>query len=665
MKKSRRWLAAHPNWALTLVTLAVLAPFLAKPFNIDDPLFIWVAQQIQPHPGNPYGFDVNWAETVLPMWNVTENPPLACYYLALAAGVFGWSEIALHSRLSAAGPGRGFGNAPAGADISAGSPMLAALATLFTPVFLVSSTDRDVRRADAGVLGLGGRVLGRRNGTRRFRMSGRCRPAHRFGGVDKILRRVPHAAAGAPTVWFAMRRPGRWMIYLLIPLAALYAYQVATHGALRTQPAAAARCNSRRSTRKAKFRLFPNRRHADGADVHRRMRGGGGIFRAAALAAAGAGGIWPRRGFDCRRSSVQQAQIGESTAPRPAFVKFQIIFWAVGGIGVLALAIADIVQRRDAGAWLLALWVLGTFLFAAFFNWTVNGRSILPMAPAVGILIVRRLEKNFPAGDKVWSRGAVICLAASAALSLLVTRADFAARPRRPRKRAGNLRQIAFARPETLWFQGHWGFQFYMEEQGALAIDLANPALKPGDKFAVPVNNTHLRSPKLDTSAPREVITVSEVPIPDHHGRIRRRGILCLAGWAAAVCVWRGAAGTSRHFQFQRISFRTGNFAAEELSQNILRQWWNCITRQYELIRGRRPPIRQRIFAHRTARRAGADDHPHHHDVGIRLGKPPARGATGLPAKSGEDLRGAANLRQRFFRPVAGDHQRADFGGRR
>jgi prepilin-type processing-associated H-X9-DG protein len=32
--------------------------------------------------------------------------------------------------------------------------------------------------------------------------------------------------------------------------------------------------------------------------------------------------------------------------------------------------------------------------------------------------------------------------------------------------------------------------------------------------------------------------------------------------------------------------------------------------------------------------------------VGIWIGKPPARGATGLPAESGEDLRGDADLRQ-------------------
>ena len=94
--KIRGWSAMHPNLALTLAVFAALGPFLAKPFNIDDPLFIWAAHQIQMHPGNPYGFLVNWYDGQAPMWEVTKNPPLASYYLAVAAGILGWSEVALH-----------------------------------------------------------------------------------------------------------------------------------------------------------------------------------------------------------------------------------------------------------------------------------------------------------------------------------------------------------------------------------------------------------------------------------------------------------------------------------------------------------------------------------------------------------------------------------------
>ena len=44
------WLAKRPPWLLALIVLVALAPFLTKPFNIDDPLFIWVVKHIQSHP---------------------------------------------------------------------------------------------------------------------------------------------------------------------------------------------------------------------------------------------------------------------------------------------------------------------------------------------------------------------------------------------------------------------------------------------------------------------------------------------------------------------------------------------------------------------------------------------------------------------------------------
>ncbi len=45
---------------LTALVLVCLTPFLGKAFHIDDPLFIWAGKQIAQHPGNPYGFTVNW-----------------------------------------------------------------------------------------------------------------------------------------------------------------------------------------------------------------------------------------------------------------------------------------------------------------------------------------------------------------------------------------------------------------------------------------------------------------------------------------------------------------------------------------------------------------------------------------------------------------------------
>src|SRR5665213_1491636 len=138
LNKIFRRITLHPNWTLTFVTLAVLAPFLAKPFNIDDPLFIWAAKNIQAHPLNPFGFNVNWFGTVSPMYLATENPPVACYYIAFVAAIFGWSEIALHSAFLLPAIAVVLGTYRL-AKKFCGQAMLTALATLFTPVFMISS----------------------------------------------------------------------------------------------------------------------------------------------------------------------------------------------------------------------------------------------------------------------------------------------------------------------------------------------------------------------------------------------------------------------------------------------------------------------------------------------------------------------------------------------
>src|SRR5438067_8694964 len=66
--------------------------------------------------------------------------------------------------------------------------------------------------------------------------------------------------------------------------------------------------------------------------------------------------------------------------------------FATIGIGILALAMADVVQRKTAESLLLSLWVFGTFFFATMMNWSITARTLLPMAPAVVILLIRRVK---------------------------------------------------------------------------------------------------------------------------------------------------------------------------------------------------------------------------------------------------------------------------------
>jgi hypothetical protein len=67
-----------------------------------------------------------------------------------------------------------------------------------------------------------------------------------------------------------------------------------------------------------------------------------------------------------------------------------------------------------------SLWILGTYLFAAYVSWALDGRSVPPLVPAVPIPLARRFEVvNW---RPVWLCPAV--LAPAFALALLVAWAD-------------------------------------------------------------------------------------------------------------------------------------------------------------------------------------------------------------------------------------------------
>jgi hypothetical protein len=71
--------------------------FLPTAFRVDDTNILAIARQIAHAPLDPYGFAINWTGTPHPAFDILANPPLVPALLAGWAGVFGWSEAALHA----------------------------------------------------------------------------------------------------------------------------------------------------------------------------------------------------------------------------------------------------------------------------------------------------------------------------------------------------------------------------------------------------------------------------------------------------------------------------------------------------------------------------------------------------------------------------------------
>ncbi len=79
----------------------------------------------------------------------------------------------------------------------------------------------------------------------------------------------------------------------------------------------------------------------------------------------------------------------------------------------------------------------------------------------------------------------------AALVSLLVTTADY--KFANTARLASSYFQKRFqTEPGTVWFEGHWGFQYYMEQWRAKPVEQNARGIVPGDLVIIPVNNTNI-----------------------------------------------------------------------------------------------------------------------------------------------------------------------------
>jgi hypothetical protein len=163
------------------------------------------------------------------------------------------------------------------------------------------------------------------------------------------------------------------------------------------------------------------------------------------------------------------------------------------GVGVVAIGVAEWRHSRDAASTTLLLWLGGSFAFASLINWSVNGRSILPMAPAAGLLIARWMARRNAATIRESATVAGL-LAIAATISILIARADWLL-AHAARTAANKLSDAMLPLPGELWFQSHWGFQEYMQQRGAIAYDWFKPQLVTGEMMVVAMNGSNVDIP--------------------------------------------------------------------------------------------------------------------------------------------------------------------------
>lgn len=475
---------------LTVLILACLVPFIDKAFHIDDPLFVWSARHIQSHPGDFYGFMVNWEGSKKPLWSTMQNPPLACYYMEPAGALFGWNEVALHAWFLWPALALGIGTFILARRFCSHA-LAAALITVTAPVFLISSTGL---MCDTLMMAFWVWAIV-------FWLDGLGEGSQAKLGVAALL-----IAACELTKYFGVslialllvysllekRRPGAWLGWLLAPVLILLIYHWIT---------------GRLYGRGLLFNavVYATKGRTGGGLTERILTslafGGGCILIFAPLApflwgrkmlAGGALAVLLTGLLVVSVKSLNQFSVLQNGQIKWFYVA-QLSLAAVIGASLIALAAADWFESKTPLSILLFLWIAGTFYFAGAVNWTISGRNILPMLPAVSILAVRRLERrNGNRFHDVMVR-LTVPLACALVIALLVSCADYRLANSARDEAAILMRKTA---PVRVWFEGHWGFQYYMEELGGKAVDLNHIHLAPGDALAVPGANYGVSRPE-------------------------------------------------------------------------------------------------------------------------------------------------------------------------
>jgi hypothetical protein len=156
---------------------------------------------------------------------------------------------------------------------------------------------------------------------------------------------------------------------------------------------------------------------------------------------------------------------------------------------------------------LLALWIAGTLSFAAGLNWTVSGRSLLPAVPALGIALARAIESSGGLRGRRWNLSAGLVAALALAVAWAVTGGDQQLANAARRAAGAALRQLQ-SEGHSIWFSGHWGFQWYMEEGGAKPITIGESKMRAGDGAVFPFRNTGVFGPPDEALEPIDVTCV-------------------------------------------------------------------------------------------------------------------------------------------------------------
>jgi len=477
---------------ISILTFLLIIPFYKKAYHIDDPLFIWTVQHILENPIDFFGFSVNWYDYSMPMSQVMQNPPFFCYFLALIQTFFDSSETTLHLVLIIPAILSNIGTYLLASKYSK-RPIFAAVFSLLTPVFLISSTTLmcDVLMLAFWNWAIIFWISGFNNDNSikliiSVLLISLCFLTKYFG-ISLVPLLIVYS-------YFAKKKVSYKFLFFLLPIAVIILYQIVT------------------------FRLYHENLFLNAANYALDFGDFANetIYKNIFIGIAYMGGCFATLLFFIplimKRKSIvfyifiyvfivivsilflkrlNFFLVSNVDGPKMLYI-LELSLFTIIGVIIVHLSVVDFWQSKSSFSLLLLLWIIGTLVFSIIINWCTNGRSFLPMLPALAIIISRKISKidQLTRATQIWCIALSFIL--SAVLSILVTISDY--------NLANINRQVAHDivreyknATRTIWFQGHWGFQYYMEEYGAKSVDIPSMLIAPNDILIIPLNNTSTR----------------------------------------------------------------------------------------------------------------------------------------------------------------------------
>ncbi len=479
--------------------------FSAKPIHLDDTFFIEAARKIRSDPLHPYRSVINWDGAPESLWATSMHPPLHSYLLAVAFVLVGSDEVTLHALWAAMAAACAFLMYLL-ARRFCDHPSLATLLAVLNPGFFVSATTlmADISLLFFWLLAVHTAVFAAEKDRRGMlwfsAVSASAAAMTKYFGIAVVPLLV---------VWWIVlfRRtrsgtepPQRWRStlgsvgMLCIPIAVLIAWGI--YAMLQPE------CGFFHPLAAAKFSTSEKSLSV--------------VFQGARTALSFLGGslLWPL----CMLPIFRNLS-GRLKACLVTLALFAVIseWFSVTGIGhgqlesarlatsgvmalagaaALTFAAAGCCARRDAESLLLGLWCFGTIGFCAFINWTVNVRVLLPAVFPISVLVIRWVESLGTCNR--WLFWTKVSLCPTLATSLIVATADYDFAIAAKRFAQTTARKL-ISSGEQVTFVGHWGFQYYMEREGAQPLDYVGETtvannryylLKPGEIIIYPDNNS-------------------------------------------------------------------------------------------------------------------------------------------------------------------------------